>query len=135
MTPEQTAELDAALDGYRATIAATQAAYHATHGVYAQGLSTHSTPPTLGTPTAPDRLASAPTDQAEAWADLLPASGIPDLWRFAVRVDVYSAGATAGYVIVASVRDANGETWERAIDEGPQGRTHDWRMVVQDDPV
>lgn len=129
MTPEQQVELEAALDGYRAVIAATQAAYLAEHGVYAQGLSTHSAPPTLGAPAAPDRLASAPTDQAEAWADLLPQSGIPTTWRFALRIDVYSAGETAGYVIVASVRDANGGVWERRIDEGPQGRSHAWAIA------
>lgn len=131
MTPEQRAELDAALDGYRATIATTQAAYHAAHGVYAQGLSTHTTLPTLGTPTAPDGLLSAPTDQSEAWADLLPAFGIPDLWRFALRIDVYSAGSTAGYVVVAQARDANGDVWERHIDEGPQGRSQAWSMTSE----
>lgn len=127
MTPEQQAELDAALDGYRAVIASTQATYHAQRGVYAQGLDTHATPPTLGTPTAPDRLDAAPTDQSEAWADLLPAVGIPDLWRFALRIDVYSAGASAGYVIVASVRDGS-DTWERHIDEGPQSRSREWHV-------
>lgn len=131
MTPEQRIELDAALDGYRGVIATTQAAYHAAHGVHAQGLSTHTTPPTLGTPTAPDRLNDSPTDQVEAWADLLPDSGIPDLWRFALRIDVYSAGETAGYVIVASVLDAEGERWERHIDEGPHGRSQEWAMISE----
>ncbi len=126
MTPEQQATLDAVLEPYRAVIAATQAAYHAQHGVYAQGLSTHTTPPTLGAPSAPDRLLTSPTDQSEAWADLLPAEGIPEQWRFSLAINVYSRGETAGYVIVASVL-SDGEAWERRVDEGPQGRSHGWR--------
>lgn len=134
MTPEQKAQLDAALDGYRAVIATTQAAYHAAHGVHAQGLSTHTTPPTLGTPTAPDRLNDSPTDQGEAWADLIP-PGLPELWRFALRIDVYSHGETAGYVIVASVLDAEDQRWERHIDEGPQGRSKSWAVVLEGEPI
>lgn len=124
MTPE----IDATLESYRGVIAQTQALYLATHNVYAQGLETHTTPPTVGTMTAPDRLNTSPSDQPDSWKALIPVA-LPPAWQFSVRIDVYSESGTAGYVIVASVLDANGDRYERAIDEGPEGRSHDWEAV------
>lgn len=126
------AEIDAALESYRATVASVQAAYLATHGRYAQGLPTHSTPPTVGSPSAPDALLASLHDQSDTWSDLMPQSGIPELWRFSLAIDVYGSGAGVGYRLVAAVKDGNGDTWTRTIDEGPQGGSAPWSVLPWD---
>lgn len=124
-------EIDQTLESYRGAIAAAEAGYLAEHGVYAQGLETHTTPPTVGSAAPPDRLADSPSDQEDAWLALVPAN-LPAAWQFSVRINVYSAGASAGYVIIASVLDAAGSRFERAIDEGPGAGSHDWREVIEE---
>ena len=113
------ATLDALIEQYRPAIAAAQAS------APTQGLWSHTTPPPLDTATAPDRLDVKPTDTVLGWSDLLPV-GIPADWRFAMCIDLY--GEQGGYIIRAAVMD-NGVRMERAIDEGPEGRSHNWRAV------
>lgn len=98
-----------------------QAAYLAQNGHYWQGLVTHTAPPNHTTSTtndAPgDRLQDRPTDQAERWADFLPAL-VGLSFPVALVVDVYEVAAGHGFAVTLLVR-YNGNTYRRVQATGP----------------
>jgi hypothetical protein len=121
--------VDARLATLWPLIQTRQATYMANHGGRPfQGLHSHSLPPQDGALTAPDRLTSKPTDQAEAWSaghDLLATEPM------SIRIDTYRTAAGWGYVATCQVRLASGVIWERSAAVGPEAaeRTVAWHQV------
>lgn len=104
-------------------LATLQPAYRSARGRYWQGAPTHSTPPSDGTATAPNRNAK-PTDQTETWQ----AFGItlPATMEASLTVSVYQSRAGQGYVIHADVI-SSGIHHRRSVNIGPDAwRTHSW---------
>ena len=106
-----------------------QATYLANHGQYWQGLWTHSVQPTDNADTAPDLLASHPTDQLESWLgtldDLLPAN-----MPAALKIDVYDGPEEMGFVGTVAVK-FNSKIYMRSRNEGPEiYRTEAWHEYV-----
>lgn len=100
-----------------------QADFYATYGKYWQGLTTHDTIPTYGTPLPPD-VDSYPSDQHVSWADV----GVPlsDTMDIAVTVDVYDGPAGSGYTVRGEVLISD-TLWVRTINFGPETwREHGW---------
>lgn len=121
--------IDAGLHQYLPIIAQVQNNYYNEKGKYAQGLFTHSSPPTDENSEAPDQLDLKPTDQDETWEDL--AEGlIPAAMNSRMRIDTYLSSKGHGYVIVLE-KIINGDTYRKSHNVGPETqKSHDWQMVV-----
>jgi hypothetical protein len=100
------------------TLATLQAGYYATHSRYAQGLWTHSTCPTAGSPVTPDALTDRPYYQSESWASFNAASILPATMHTRLRLDQYIGPNGAGYVLTQQTIVA-GDKWEQSINVGP----------------
>jgi len=113
--------IDTVVESYRQIIGDVEAI------ALRQGLWTHDAPPILGQQRVPTHLGRKPTDVTYRWTDFLP-NNLPTAWRFAAKIDIYTGPQGSGYIFRAAVIDG-GVRMERAIDEGPEGRSHDWRAV------
>ena len=113
-------------------------AYYGAHGVYWQGLWSHTALPlhdsTVDGDVEPDGLSSKPTDQAEAWLDFWAALlGIK--LTAAIRVDVYAGPLGDGFAATVAVKFKD-KIYLRAKNFGPENyRTYDWfEYEVGDEP-
>jgi hypothetical protein len=122
---QTTDQIDAVLSALWAGVVAQQEAYRAANGGYYQMLWTHSEPPTG--PTAPDRLASRPTDQPAH-----PMQGLPQSMRSRMKIDTY--GEPEGWTMTLQAM-IDGALWERSIDCGTDlSRSSEWREVGEITP-
>ena len=106
-----------------------QAQYYAVNGRYYQALVSHETAPDV--PTVPDGITSSPTDQPETLAYFWETfAELPDSLGWSFRIDTYYGPDGNGYVITISTL-VDGETWERAVNYGPEAwRAAEWYHVV-----
>src|SRR3972149_3593576 len=112
-------DIDTIIDAYLPKLQAYEINYLDAKGRgYMQALWSHSTPPTDGALVAPDLLASKPTDQAEAFADLWSAVIIADgKIPVRLRIDVYDGPDGKGHVITVECIVA-ARTYTRSINTG-----------------
>jgi hypothetical protein len=107
--------IDARLEQALPLISSIQEDYKEDHGVYAQGLFTHSSTPEENEEVSPDSLLEKPTDQDQAWGDLAPG------------LFTYSGPSGHGYVIVLEKKIGD-TVYVRSHNVGPQpSRSHDWQ--------
>lgn len=119
------AQIDAKLDVLWPDLVAWQDAYRVGNGRYFQGLPTHSNPPTGGTLTTADRLASRPTDQAADWTVF----GLKTFRQdYSLEIQQYISPAGHGWVGVLRAAFADG-TWERWRGAGPENRDRPWTKL------
>ena len=118
--------IDARLEQALPLISSIQEDYKAEHGVYAQGLFTHSSTPEENEEVSPDSLLEKPTDQNEAWEDLAPGL-IPGTMLSRMKIDTYSSPSGHGYVVVLEKKIGD-TVYVRSHNVGPQSsRSHDWQ--------
>lgn len=117
----------------------TQTWWLGKNGQYFQGLITHTTRPNNGAETAPDKLNSHPTDQAEDWTTFLagdPANGVPPInlpasLPAALIFNVYEGPLGWGWEC-RSEFDWAGLRYSKVWNTGPEsGREADW---IETDP-
>lgn len=110
------------LDGVVSQLATLQSV--GGNGRFWQGARTHATAPSDGNKSAPN-LSAKPTD-GTSWS----AKGVslPASMEIAVEVHEYQGPMGPGYRVIGLIEIA-GQLWKRAIDLGPEGRSHDWVRV------
>ena len=122
--------IDDGLTQYLPVIGQVQDNYYEKNGRYAQGLFTHSSPPTDENLESPDRLDQKPTDQNETWADLA-ANLIPATMRSRMRIDTYRSNKGHGYVVVLE-KIINGKTYLKSHNVGPESqKSHGWQIISE----
>lgn len=120
---------DSSFQEYWSDIQSAQEAHFQSEGHYWQGVVTHGPPsmPLNGTPTAPDRLSEAPTDQPVSWDDFVAAHGLslPSTFEQAVAIHAYQSPSGHGF---ASIRRLvfEGSTYRNRTDVGPLDTGHGW---------
>ena len=98
-------------------------------GRFFQGLRSHSVVPAGGQASAPDRLSSRPTDQAETLGDLWSGAQLPGLLPFALTINVYDGPEGRGWEAVIEMVDG-GQLWRRVVNSGPETwREQPWQVV------
>lgn len=127
--PKQLAYYDAQIEVLMPKLESFQADYHSITGGYYQALESHSAAP--NTPTAPDGISKAPTDQdanlAYFWTQF---ATLPDQLAWSFRIDTYSGPDGDGYVLTVTTV-VNGATWQRSINRGPDAwRDQNWHDVT-----
>jgi hypothetical protein len=131
-TPEQIlAQVDQRAGAQFHKLVTAQTNYHAARGKFAQGLPTHTTPPTDGVDSPPDRLSHRPTDQAESWDDLSQqyALAFPSPNIAALSIDPYHGPRGQGWVARLQVV-ITGQLWEKCINVGPETeRNQPWKVI------
>lgn len=114
------------------TVQTRQENYKAAHGVYWQGLRSHTVEVNHTTADYDDQiadnLAGHPTDQSDNWLDILPeVDGIAFPAVFVM--DVYKGPLGDGYVATVYAK-YNGTIYSRSQNVGPESwRTLDWFVV------
>lgn len=128
---EITDAADLQINGLLAGFRTAQDVYLASHGLYFQGLATHTICPADGATVAPDNLTSHPTYQSTCWPDLVQ---LPDTLPCSLAYDQYVEQAGSGWILRATVR-IGGSTWQRAINHAPAGESDSgWVQLPPDLP-
>ena len=128
--PAQLEYVDGQLTVLAEHLAEFQTEYHAAHGQYFQALESHSTLP--DGLEAPDGLTGSPSDQDANLASLWVFASLPDELDWSFRVDTYTGVDGEGYVLTVTALLANGETWTKSVQVGPDAwRAADWYQVVE----
>ena len=118
--------IDARLEQALPLITSIQENYKAEHGVYAQGLFTHSSTPEENEEVSPDSLSEKPTDQDAAWLDLAPGL-LPESMLSRMKIDTYSGPDGHGYVVVLE-KKIGSTVYVKKHNFGPQSRrSHGWQ--------
>lgn len=100
------------------------------NGRYWQGRRTHSVLPAEGNKTPPDVGTSAPPD-CPPW----PLTFRNEVYPMALEVHAYRGPQGIGYVVHIGVT-AEGETWYRSVQVGPETwRAHDWLLRPPGPPL
>ena len=116
-------DLNAEMESVLQDIQEVQNAYFIEHGQYWQGLASHSVVPSDGKSVDVDLL-KKPHDQVEGWADVGITQGrLP----FSVKVDVYDGPRGKGYIVLFEIKKGK-ELYQKRVDLGPEGRSHDWKI-------
>ena len=129
--PSELAYTDAQINVMLPRLEQYQAQYYNANGMYYQALASHSVAPAV--PTPPDGLSDAPTDQEENLAYFWQVfATLPEQLAWAFSIDTYCGPDGCGYVLnVETV--VNGQTWQRAINYGPDAwRGYEWQIFNPD---
>ena len=120
--------LNGQLDTILSVIATRQSNYIKTSDVYFQGLSTHSVPPTYGSPAIPDKLALKPHYQTKNWTDF-GQSGVSLPVAIRINQMVYP-NRSKGYQVVFLIT-LNNNRYSKTQGYGLQADqfTHDWEYA------
>jgi len=125
--PAELEYYDAQIDLLLPRLESFQWQYHAINGRFFQALESHTSAPDV--PTVPDGIQLSPTDQPEALAYFWQYAGLPLTLAWSYRIDTYSGPDGDGYVLSVQTL-INGETWQRAVNYGPDTwRSADWYLV------
>lgn len=105
------------------SIQTREAAYFASHGIYWQGIKSHTVDPADGADVAPDNLSTKPYYQSTSWADI---GGFPATFPATVIIDQYNGPSGFGYVATLRVV-INSNTWQKSKQFGSESyRDQNW---------
>lgn len=125
------AQIEAAIDTKLAAlwsaIQTHEASYFAAHGIYWQGLLTHTVYPADGNSTLPDVGSKTPYYETTPWPNAVVTTALP----MALRIDQYvTPNGTRGYQATLYVT-ISGRTWARSQQLGPETyRNVGWRDIT-----